>query len=226
MSKMLRSATKILVGIVLFAGLPLVGWGIVDIRGFAGHPARLAYVVLVVLLQVGVVIRIPEVGRDSGEGQQLVQRQRAAVLLLQTLSLAIVVAAPAGDRWQVLDLGGSTVLRSLGLVLFAGGFIVMNWAEASLGKQFSVQVTVQKGHQLVTHGLYRHLRHPRYLGIILFNVGIAFVFCSGLALILVAALVGVLLWRVRDEEALMHRAFGAEWERYSRESWRLIPFVY
>jgi len=104
--------------------------------------------------------------------------------------------------------------------------MVMNWAEASLGKQFSVQVTLQDGHRLVTDGLYRYLRHRRYLGIIGFNVGIALVFHSWLALVFVAGLVLVLLWRIHDEELLMRQAFGVEWETYTRRSWRLIPFVY
>ncbi len=102
----------------------------------------------------------------------------------------------------------------------------MNWAEDALGKQFSVQVTIQEGHQLVTGGPFRFLRHPRYLSIITFNVGIALVFRSGLALVLVAALILVLLWRIHDEEALMHEEFGKDWEAYSARSWRLIPYVF
>jgi protein-S-isoprenylcysteine O-methyltransferase Ste14 len=226
MSRILGSAIKLLMGVILFVGLPLVGWGVTDLQGFVGHPARLAYVVLVILLQVGVVIKFPDVGRGSGEGKQIVRRQRVAVLLLQVLSLAIVLAAPYSDRWDVVALGELTIVRYLGLVLFAFGFILMNWAEVSLGKQFSVQVTLQEGHRLVIDGLYRYLRHPRYLGIIVFNVGIALVYRSGLAFMLIAALVGVLLWRMHDEEMLMRQAFEEEWESYSKRSWRLIPFVY
>lgn len=103
---------------------------------------------------------------------------------------------------------------------------MMNWSEASLGKQFSIQVTVQENHQLVTDGPYRFLRHPRYLGIIMFNLGIALVYRSWMAMILVAALTLVLLWRIHDEESLMHQEFGADWDVYARKSWHLIPFVY
>jgi len=46
----LRSAISLLVGIAIFVGLPLVGWGVMDVRGFPGHPARLAYVVFAILL--------------------------------------------------------------------------------------------------------------------------------------------------------------------------------
>jgi protein-S-isoprenylcysteine O-methyltransferase Ste14 len=99
-------------------------------------------------------------------------------------------------------------------------------AEATLGKQFSVQVTIQEGHRLITDGLYRTLRHPRYLGIVTYNLGVSLVFHSWLGLVLAGALALVLLWRIGDEEALMHKAFGAEWEAYARRSWRVIPFVY
>lgn len=43
---------------------------------------------------------------------------------------------------------------------------------------------------------------------------------------LVAALTLVLLWRIHDEESLMHQEFGADWDVYARKSWHLIPFVY
>jgi protein-S-isoprenylcysteine O-methyltransferase Ste14 len=225
-STVLRSALKACIGIAIFAGLPLVGWGIMDAQGFVGHPARLGYVVLVVLLQVLVVVKMPEVGRNRGAGNKVVRRQQLAVLLLQVLSLMILFAAPYADRRDIAVIGGVEIVRYLGLVLSALGFVAMNWAEASLGKQFSVQVTIQEDHKLVTDGPYRYLRHPRYLGIMAFNVGISLVYRSWLTLILVAALTLVLLWRIHDEEAFMHQEFGTDWEAYSKRSWRLIPFLY
>jgi len=225
-STVLGFVIKILIGIALFAGLPLLGWGVMDIPGFFENPVRLAYIVTVVFLQVLVVIKFPEIGRKRDEGKKVVQRQRLAVVLLQVITIAIIIGAPYCDRRGIATLGGGNPFRYLGLALFVLGFMVMNWAEATLGKQFSVQVTIQEGHTLVTEGLYRYIRHPRYLGIIVYNVGISLVFLSWLALILVVALAGVLLWRVQDEEALMRQEFGTEWQRYASRSWRLIPFVF
>jgi protein-S-isoprenylcysteine O-methyltransferase Ste14 len=219
-------AFKILFGIALFAGLPFVGWGVTDLSGFIGHPARLAYVILIVLLQTVTVIRWPEVGRGNGEGKKAVRRQRIAVLLLQVLSIAILFAAPYGDRRNFSILGGFAAGRFLGLALVASGFILMILAESRLGRQFSVQVAIQDAHQLITSGPYRRLRHPRYLGILAFNAGIALVFRSWMALVLTAILALVLLWRIHDEEGLLGQEFGAEWEAYARRSWRLIPFVF
>jgi protein-S-isoprenylcysteine O-methyltransferase Ste14 len=41
-----------------------------------------------------------------------------------------------------------------------------------------------------------------------------------------AVLALVLLWRIYDEEALMHGEFGPDWEAYCMRSWRLLSFVY
>jgi protein-S-isoprenylcysteine O-methyltransferase Ste14 len=225
-STTLRAATTLLIGIVIFVGLPLVGWGVKDAQGFIEHPARLGYTVLVVLLQVFVVLKIPGVGRNRGKGKKIAHRQRLALVLLQVIPLAIVIAAPYSDRRDIAVLGEMEIVRYIGLGLFSLGFIGMHWAEAFLDKQFSVEVMIQEGHRLVTDGPYRYLRHPRYLGIIIFTMGISLVYRSWLALILVAALTLVLIWRIHDEEALMNQEFGADWEAYSQRSWRLIPFVY
>lgn len=226
MSTARRSALALLIGIAIFAGLPLVGWGLADIQGFAGNPARLGFLVLVILLEFFIMIKFPGVGRTGATGTKIVRRQQFAVLLLQVIPLAIVILAPYGDRRNIAVLGESENVRYVGLILFALGFSMVSWAEASLGKLFSVQVTIQKDHRLVTDGLYHYLRHPRYLGIILFTAGIALVFRSWLAVLLVAALTLVLLWRIHDEETFMHQEFGTEWEAYSKRSWRLIPRMY
>jgi protein-S-isoprenylcysteine O-methyltransferase Ste14 len=225
MPSIFRIALKLFAGLLIFIGLPFLGWGLTDPVGFVGHPARLAYVLLTALLQIVIVVMLPGLG-ETREGTKTVSRQRLAVLLLQILPLAIVIAAPYSDSHNFAAFGESDLLRYCGLALFLLGFIGMNWAEASLGKQFSVQVTIQEGHQLITGGLYRYLRHPRYLGIILFNLGISLLYRSWLALILVAALSAVLLWRIADEEALMQTEFGNDWQAYCKRSWRLIPLVY
>jgi len=226
MSIAIRAAIKLLIGIFIFVGLPLVGWGVKDLRDFMSEAARPGYAVIVVLLQIFIVIRLPEVGSNRGKGKKIIPRQRLAVLLLQVLSLAIIIAAPYCDRRNIAVLDEIEIVRYFGLVLFTLGFIGMTWAEESLGKQFSVQVAIQDSHKLVTEGPYRYLRHPRYLGIMLFTIGISMVFRSWLALFLVAALIVVLIWRIHDEETLMHQEFDTDWEAYCQRSWRLIPFVY
>lgn len=225
MARFLRTFGKLLVGMFIFVAIPLLAWGVGDLAGFFANPARATFVVVTVLLQVVIVLALPEAGGSAGPGVKRVARQRVALVLLQMIPLAIVLAAPWGDRRGVGVLANHDVVRWAGVVLYLLGFAGMEWAEASLGRQFSVQVTVQEGHRLVTGGPYRYLRHPRYLGILGLAVGYALVFRSWLALALAAPLLAVLVWRIHDEEALMAREFGAEWAAYAARSWRLVPFV-
>ena len=229
MKKTVIMLMKIVFGILLFAGLPLLGWGVTDTKGFFAHPARSGYVILVILLQVAVVVLYPEVGRQGTKNEKRISRQRWAVPLMQGFCGTIMFLVPWADRRSFAPLGGpggSDFLRYAGLAFFLLGFILMNWAEARLGRRFSIQVAIQSGHWLETGGPFRFLRHPRYLGIIIYNIGIALVFRSGPGFILVAALTLVLLWRIRDEETLLRQEFGSEWEDYARKTRRLIPFLF
>ncbi len=221
-----RIAGSLLFGSVIFIGLPLLSWGLTDLRGFMGHPARLAYVVFMVLAQLGGVLTMPAGRGAAGVGEKPVKRQRLARLLLQMIPLAVVLAGPCCDRRGIAVLEAADAFRYLGLGMAVFGFALMQWAVVSLGRQFSVEITIQKDHRLVTDGIYRFLRHPRYLGVTLFFAGLSFVFRSGLCLLLVVALVPVLVWRIHDEENLLHQHFGTAWEAYARKTWRLIPLVY
>ncbi len=213
-------------GLLAFIGLPVLAWGIGDARGFFGHPARLLYCLAAALAQTVAVVVLPRAGLGRGAGKTVVKLQRLAVPMLQVLFLAVVIAAPYGDRRGIAALPPIAALRYAGLALFVFGFGLLIWATARLGRQFSVQVTIREDHRLITNGPYRLVRHPRYLGILLLLSGVCLVFRSWLGLVLVAATALVLAWRVHDEEALMKRTFGAEWDTYRRRTWRIVPFLY
>jgi protein-S-isoprenylcysteine O-methyltransferase Ste14 len=226
MKKVLGIVVKILFGCILFAGLPIVGWGVADVRGFLENPARIAYVAAVIVLQILVVVLDPAIGRQGAAGKTEISRQRLAILLLQILSIAIVLLAPFSDRHAIAVIEPFQVGRYIGVAVFCGGFVLMNAAEAALDRNFSIRVTVQKDHRLVSDGLFAYVRNPRYLGIILANIGLALVFRSELALALSATLIVVLLWRIHDEEQLMEIEFGEAWRAYCRRTRRLIPFIF
>jgi protein-S-isoprenylcysteine O-methyltransferase Ste14 len=222
---MTKKLIAAVVGTLAFILVPLFVWGIGDVRGFIQHTARLAYLAVTVLSQIGILLYVPDAGLSRKEGATVVARQRFAVALLQLLTVAIVIIAPYTDArgWASIDF---PVIRYAGVLLYAAGLSLMNWAIVHLGRHFSVQVTLQKDHELVTQGPYRFVRHPRYAGILLCFAGVALIFASAGALVLVAALLATLAWRVHDEEAMMADAFPAEWPRYAQRTARLIPYVY
>lgn len=95
-----------------------------------------------------------------------------------------------------------------------------------LGRQYLAEVTIQEGHKLITAGPYRLIRHPRYLGILFITLGASLVFRTWAGLALFTLVLALLLWRIKDEEALMAREFGDAWRAYCRRAWRLVPYIY
>jgi protein-S-isoprenylcysteine O-methyltransferase Ste14 len=205
--------------------LPFIGWSILDGSGFLSNPVRLAYTAIVILLQIFIVMIEPGIGRQGNIGKRVVNRQQMAVILLQILSVAIVIFVPFSDRRNIGAFSKFEIGRTVGFGIFVMGFTIMNWAEIALGRLFSIQVTVQANHRLVTDGLFKYIRNPRYLGIILNNLGISLVFRSWSALILVFFLFAVLIWRIHDEEELLRMEFGESWEEYKKRTWRLRSFL-
>jgi protein-S-isoprenylcysteine O-methyltransferase Ste14 len=49
-----------------------------------------------------------------------------------------------------------------GAAVFAGALWLFHATHKALGRNWSVTLTVREGHELVTRGVYRHLRHPIY----------------------------------------------------------------
>jgi protein-S-isoprenylcysteine O-methyltransferase Ste14 len=212
-------------GLVIFLGLPMLAWGIDDISGFFADPARILYVPEIFLLQLFGVLYSNNSTKKMADPKRGIEKHRIDLLFIQLLSLGIVFVAPYTDKHQIAILHVSDTVRMVGLICIIPGFILMQMAEKHLGKQFSVEVTVQKNHRLVTTGPFQIIRHPRYLGIIVMFVGISLVFRSLLAMFIVFALSLVLIWRIAVEESLMLQEFGQAWKDYCEKSWRIIPFV-
>jgi protein-S-isoprenylcysteine O-methyltransferase Ste14 len=117
-------------------------------------------------------------------------------------------------------------VRWLGVVLFAGGGVLRLWPVFILGRRFSGLVAIQKGHTLVTDGIYARIRNPSYLGLMISVFGWGFAFGSLAGLVLAALFLPPLIGRIRSEEAMLAAHFGAEYEAYRARSWRLVPYIY
>jgi protein-S-isoprenylcysteine O-methyltransferase Ste14 len=86
-------------------------------------------------------------------------------------------------------------------------------------------VTLGNGHQLIQTGIYRLIRHPIYLGLILNIVGVALAFRSLLAIPLFVLAAAFVAWRIRREDAMLDREFGADFARYRHRTKRFFPYL-
>jgi protein-S-isoprenylcysteine O-methyltransferase Ste14 len=129
------------------------------------------------------------------------------------------------DRRDIGTIDGDAV-RYLGLALFVVGSVLRVGAVFVLGRRFSGLVAIQEDHELVTGGLYRVIRHPSYLGLLLGLFGWALVFRSAIGVLVSLLLLPPLVARMNSEEALLESEFGERYSDYRRRTWRLLPFLY
>jgi protein-S-isoprenylcysteine O-methyltransferase Ste14 len=229
MKKLLASLGLIALTLTLYAGLFLLGWGPGDLGGFFSEPARAAYIAFIVLMALVtpyISSLIPEGIGDKGREEKHRTRQDVAWAAARPLLVILILAMPFCDRRDLLTMPESSSLRWSGLVLVAAGFILITWTTVELGRQYSVYITLQQDHRLITSGPYRYIRHPRYLGVMMVALGLALLFRSWIALLALPFLLALLIFRLSDEEKLLQEEFGGQWEAYVQRSWRLVPFVY
>ena len=226
----LRLVTFFIATGLLYLGIPLLGWGLDDIIGYFSNAARMGYALLVGLFSLAVGLQAfsstEGIRERKGEAGKFVFRQRIVRIVL-VLSLYIALFfIPFFDRHAMGVFNDGSVARCLGVVLSALGFALVFWSGVALGRQYSADVTIQKEHHLISSGVYRVIRHPRYLGIIALSIGISCVFRSWIGLIASLFFLAILSFRIRDEESMMLKEFGTQWEAYCKHSWRLIPYIY
>jgi len=201
----------------------LLGWGVDDPVGFFREPARAGYVGLAVLASLAIFIPRLNI-QPFSKGSQVVGRGLLRAYMVS--GYVLLVFLPFADRRSLVTFADGEALRLFGLVLCAVGGTIRLAGLWSLGRQFSGHVTLQHNHQLVQTGVYRHLRHPMYLGFAIATAGLVLVFRSWLVFpVLIWNLIFLLL-RIRQEERLLSEHFGSEFESYRRRTWRLLPFVY
>src|SRR5205085_2860448 len=127
----------------------------------------------------------------------------------------------------LFDFPDSDWIRVLAVGLFVAGLAVRWWAIVTLGRFFTVDVVVEKDHELVERGPFRWVRHPSYTGVLLAFLGWAMTLWNWVAMAVVLVPVFVaFVRRMNVEEKALHRALGDRYVAYIRRTKRLIPGIY
>jgi protein-S-isoprenylcysteine O-methyltransferase len=147
---------------------------------------------------------------------------RSSFRIIQVAGIASLVIAFEARRlgWAIAP----PAVQYAGLVLVVAALAFREWAVIKLGRFFSRTVQIEAGHQLITDGPYRRIRHPAYTGMVLIYVGVALALgtWAGAALSL-ALMLAATTYRITVEERLLTADFGDEYREYAARTWRLFP---
>lgn len=177
------------------------------------------------------VIRFPHRRRYRNELRQKGSaHSRMTVLgvtldMLSFLGMEIVPLFAIFSTW--LDFADNKTpggLSWLGVAFMAGSITLLVLAHRDLGRNWSPSVDLRQEHQLVTQGIYAHLRHPIYASVWLWCLAQALLvhnWIGGLAGLVL--FLPVYLTRLPVEEGMMLDVFGEPYRDYMRRVGRIFP---
>lgn len=103
-----------------------------------------------------------------------------------------------------------------GLTITTVSAVFFLTARYQLGNSFSV---TPQARQLVTRGIYSHIRNPLYVFSTLMILGAVIAFQKPAFLAIPAALVIIQTIRARREARVLEETFGEQYRQYRRTSW-------
>ena len=103
-----------------------------------------------------------------------------------------------------------------GLVLIAGWFLARKGMKAVFG-------TKRDEAEVINTGVFRIVRHPIYLGAILFYLGATIFTMSLLSAIFLLLIIGFYIVISKYEERILTKAFGNDYLEYKKKTGMLFP---
>ncbi len=141
--------------------------------------------------------------------------------LLVAAQFGLIVLLVATTRPVGTPLANALVFALVVLATFVG----IGALAANRPGNFNVRPELKPGARLVTDGIYRWVRHPMYLAVLLAMAAALAADPRPWRILAWIVLLAVLLAKARREEALLQERF-AEYAAYMRRSHRLLPYLY
>ena len=147
----------------------------------------------------------------------------AIMSMLGMTQLARYVVAGLDQRYGWT--GGLPLAAQIAaLTVCVSGYALVVWATAS-NASFSqiVRIQSERGHTVASGGPYQAVRHPAYLGAILFELAVPVLLASWWALVLSCLSVSLLILRTAVEDRSLQAELSGYADYTRRVAYRLLP---
>lgn len=189
-----------------YAGLQITNTIFSGILLFADHPELLA--------------RRKEVGQGTPKWDKVL----APLMAYSTLLISIIAALGHrfGQPWE----------RPIWLLIAAllcatvGHIITIRSMRKNAFFEGTVRLQDDQGHQVVTDGPYRWVRHPGYVGLTLYNIAVPVVMASLWGFVGVGLFLIVLVWRTAKEDQFLRERLPGYADYAKQTRWRLVPGIW
>ncbi|MEO6903889.1 MAG: isoprenylcysteine carboxylmethyltransferase family protein [Bacteroidia bacterium] len=148
---------------------------------------------------------------------------------MKIIALTFLVIIICTEILKYFGIGefSNLVIATVALIFMFLGLGIRIYSMLTLKKSYTRTLLTTAKQELIRTGLYKTIRHPGYLGTILIWM------FFGLAIEnYIITIIGVLLiivaysYRINNEEKMLQKQFGQEYQDYQKVTWRIIPYIW
>jgi protein-S-isoprenylcysteine O-methyltransferase Ste14 len=180
---------------------------------------------VIFLATICAIIFITQPELTISESKQKKSTDKSTVWLI--IGVSAIGQISALIEWAYFPKNGNIFFMLAGAALLIAGTAFRVYAIRTLGNYFSATVQIKSEHRIIIEGPYKILRHPSYTGAYIAMLGSA-VFLQSITGVLIFG-VGMLFvyhLRIKAEEQTMIQNFDGEYLDYSKNTYKMFPFVW
>lgn len=111
-----------------------------------------------------------------------------------------------------------------GVLFIAPGIIILFLSIKKLGSSLTANPVPRDGGKLIETGIYKHVRHPIYTGLLLATFGSAVQSMAFVKFVVWFGLLALLIYKARFEEQLLSKKYST-YAEYMKRTGRFLPRV-
>jgi protein-S-isoprenylcysteine O-methyltransferase Ste14 len=178
-------------------------------------------------LIVQFAIRHHFVRQTKSEKKTMRQFDRTEKILLAAMFAPVLILPLVYSFTPLLSFADyelAPFFRWPGAVVMVASLWLFWRSHVDLGQNWSVSLELRENHQLVSHGVYRWIRHPMYASIWLWGMAQGMMLANWFAgWSLIPMFAAMYFIRLPREERLMRDEFGDNYREYARRTGRVLP---
>ena len=219
-----RSVTGIL-GLAVFT---MLWFGVAGrVTWWQGWAFLLTFIIYVSILVWRLSKVNPELVRERNLPADKAEAWDRVVMGIYTVILVVllIVSALDGGRyaWSAIPLG----IQMIGwILLIAAGVIVWHVMMTNAYLSSWARIQDDRGQVVIQEGMYCHIRHPMYLGIMVSFLGIPLMLNSWWAMIPSVVIVGLFVFRTYREDQMLIDNLAGYAEYTKKVRYRLLPGIW
>lgn len=143
--------------------------------------------------------------------------------------ITLILGTISYNQFKLFILPQSTFVyfNYFGVTIYLIGIFLRYYANLTLGQYFIRDVEVSNNQKLISHGPYRILAHPLYLGLFLLVLSIPVYFGQVIWIMATLLFFGkVILASMKTEEKALEESLGETYTTWLKKRYRFIPWVF